>query len=44
MSVTDIVLISVGELVLAATFALGILVGITLQRREPWNGNDDEGT
>lgn len=34
MSIRDLVLISIGELVLAATFALGILVGVTLQKRK----------
>jgi hypothetical protein len=43
VSIRDLVLISIGELVLAATFALGILVGISLQRKDSRNGNGNEG-
>ena len=34
MTVHDLVLIAIGEIVLAATFALGILVGLALKRKE----------
>jgi hypothetical protein len=34
MSIRDLVFISVGELLLAAVFALGILVGLALQKRK----------
>jgi hypothetical protein len=43
MSIRDLVLISIGELVLAATFALGILVGVALKRKDSQNGNGNEG-
>lgn len=39
MTVIDVVWISVGETLLGATFVLGILVGLTLARREPRNGD-----
>ena len=45
MSIRDLVLISVGELVLAATFALGIAVGISLTTRKDARHDDsNEGT
>ena len=34
MSIEHLVWISVGELLLAATFALGILVGCSMKRKE----------
>jgi hypothetical protein len=34
MTVHDLVLIAIGEIVLAATFALGILVGCSLKRKD----------
>jgi hypothetical protein len=34
MSITDWVWISVGQFSLAATFALGILVGVSLTRKD----------
>jgi hypothetical protein len=34
MSIRDLVLISCGQFLLAATFALGVLVGLTLQTRK----------
>jgi hypothetical protein len=40
MTVHDLVLIAIGEIVLAATFALGILVGVSLQRKEARNDDD----
>jgi hypothetical protein len=40
MTVHDLVLIAIGEIVLAATFALGILVGCSLQRKEARNDDD----
>ena len=44
MTLTDFVWISVGELLLAGTFALGILVGVALNRKGPRNGDSNEGT
>jgi hypothetical protein len=45
MTLTDLVWISVGELLLAGTFALGILVGVALKpRKESIYGNGNEGT
>ena len=44
MTLTDFVWIAVGEALLAATFALGILVGIALKpRKESTHGNCNEG-
>jgi hypothetical protein len=34
MSITDYVWISIGQITLAATFALGILVGVSLTRKD----------
>ena len=40
MSVRDLVMVSAGEILLALTFGLGLLVGTAMQKRkEPWNGN-----
>ena len=45
MTLSDFVWISVGELLLAGTFALGILVGVALKpRKESTHGNCNEGT
>ena len=44
MTLTDFVWISVGETLLAGTFALGILVGVSLSRKGQRNGNCNEGT
>ena len=45
MTLTDFVWIAIGEALLAATFALGILVGIALKpRKESTHGNGNEGT
>jgi hypothetical protein len=45
MTLTDLVWISVGELLLAGTFALGILVGVALKpRKESTHGNCNERT
>lgn len=41
MSVTDLVLVSVGELLLAATFALGILVGVSMSKRKESRHDSD---
>jgi hypothetical protein len=43
MSITDFVWIAIGETLLAATFALGILVGISLKKRIS-HDNRNEGT
>jgi hypothetical protein len=43
MSITDYVWLSIGQFTLAATFALGIMVGISL-RKGSENGNGNEGT
>ena len=44
MTLTDFVWISVGELLLAGTFALGILVGVSLNRKGQRNGYGNAGT
>jgi hypothetical protein len=44
MTLTDFVWIAIGETLLAGTFALGILVGVSLNRKGPRNGNGNEGT
>jgi len=45
MRLSDFVWIAVGEFLLAATFALGILVGCSLKpRKEAGNVNSNEGT
>lgn len=43
MSVTDFVWLSIGQFTLAATFALGILVGVSLATKGPRNGNGNDG-
>jgi hypothetical protein len=43
MSITDWVWISVGQFSLAATFALGIFVGIALTRKDSTHGDGNEG-
>lgn len=43
MTITDFVWLSIGESLLAMTFALGIFVGIALTKRSQGNGDDDEG-
>jgi hypothetical protein len=44
VSVTDFVWIAIGEALLAGTFALGILVGCSMKRKEPKDGDSNEGT
>lgn len=44
MSLGDFVWIAVGETLLAATFALGIVVGAALKRKETRHGDSNEGT
>ena len=44
MTITDYVWISLGQITLAATFALGILVGVSLKEKGPRNGDSNEGT
>ena len=44
MTLTDFVWIAIGETLLAGTFALGILVGVSLNRKGQRNGNGNEGT
>ena len=45
MTLTDFVWVAVGETLLAATFGLGILVGISLTKRTSHdNSNGNEGT
>ncbi len=44
MTLTDFVWIAIGESLLAATFALGILVGIALKPRKESHGHGNEGT
>jgi DNA polymerase-3 subunit beta len=45
MSVRDLVLVSLGEIILMLTFGLGIMVGISLTRKDSRHGdsNEDEG-
>lgn len=42
MTIRDLVLISLGEIFLCATFALGVLVGCSLRRKESTHGYCDE--
>jgi hypothetical protein len=42
MTITDYVWISIGQITLAATFALGILVGVSLRKGQR-NGDSNEG-
>jgi len=44
MTVRDFVMLSLGEIVLMLTFGLGILIGISLTRKESRHGNRDEET
>lgn len=42
MTVRDFVMIAAGEIILALTFGLGILVGCSVvKRKETQHGNDD---
>jgi len=44
MTYHDLALISLGHLVLAGTFVLGVLVGCSLKRKESPNGYGNEGS
>ncbi|MEX0670875.1 MAG: hypothetical protein WD060_10510 [Pirellulales bacterium] len=44
MSISDLVWLSIGETILAATFALGILVGVSMQKRSVRYDDSNEGT
>jgi hypothetical protein len=45
MTLTHLALISIGNIVLACTFVLGVLVGISLQaRKESRNGYEGKGS
>jgi hypothetical protein len=44
MTVRDFVMLSLGELILMLTFGLGIVIGISLTRKESRHGNRDEET
>lgn len=44
MTLSDFVWIAIGETLLAGTFALGILVGVSLKPRKESHGNCNEGT
>ena len=44
MTLSDFVWIAIGETLLAGTFALGILVGVALNRKGPRNGDSNERT
>ena len=44
MTLSDFVWIAIGEALLAGTFALGMLVGVALNRKGPRNGDSSEGT
>jgi hypothetical protein len=41
MTIHELVLIAIGEIVLAATFALGIFVGLALKRKEARHDDDN---
>ncbi len=44
MTLSDFVWLAIGETLLAGTFALGILVGVSLNRKGQRNGNCNTGT
>jgi hypothetical protein len=44
MTIRDFVMLSLGELILMLTFGLGIVIGISLTRKESRHGNRDEET
>ena len=44
MTLSDFVWLAIGETLLAGTFALGILVGVALNRKGPRNGDSNERT
>lgn len=44
MTFTDLAWISIGQLTLALGFGLGILVGVSLQKRKDSHDYSDEGT
>ena len=44
MTLSDFVWLAIGETLLAGTFALGILVGVALNRKGPRNGDCNTGT
>jgi hypothetical protein len=44
MTLSDFVWLAIGETLLAGTFALGILVGVSLNRKGPRNGDCNTGT
>jgi len=42
MSIEQLVCVSIGVFVQAATFALGIMVGVSLKRKEATHGNGND--
>ena len=44
LNISDMVWLSIGETILAGTFALGILVGISLQKRSSHDSSSNKGT
>lgn len=44
MTLSDFVWLAIGETLLAGTFALGILVGVSLNRKGQRNGDSNTGT
>jgi hypothetical protein len=44
VTIRDFVMLSLGELILMLTFGLGIVIGISLTRKESRHGNRDEET
>ena len=42
LTVRDFVMLALGELILMLTFGVGILIGISLTRKESRYGNRDE--
>ena len=44
MTIRDLCCISIGEFLLAMTFILGVLVGVSMKRKESHDDNGNEGT
>jgi hypothetical protein len=42
MTINDLVWLSIGEITLAASFAVGVAVGISLTRKESRHDSDDD--
>jgi len=44
VTLRDLCCIAIGELLLAMTFILGVLVGVSMKRKESHDDNGNEGT